>query len=131
MSPTLVRARDRAYNLQSGHCYYCGLPMWNDPTGLAVMAAHFSISCKQARVFRCTAEHLTAKKDGGSNIQGNIVAAHPLCNMARHRCKAPRDPAEHQKHVCNRMSRKKWWPAWVYESAIYSAGVARPARVRA
>lgn len=49
----------------------------------AFAAAH-GISRDWARMFRLTAEHLTAKMDGGCTIASNIVAACHYCNHGRH-----------------------------------------------
>nr|WP_279612553.1 HNH endonuclease [Paraburkholderia phymatum] len=82
------------------------------------MAKNFALPLRQVRYLQCTAEHLNPRMNGGSNSHRNIVAACRTCNARRHRAKAPRDPISHQRHVQNRMRRKKWHPAWVYESAI-------------
>jgi hypothetical protein len=110
MSSSLARARTHAYIHQSGLCYYCRRPMWNDANGLEAMTANSNISYRKARNLQCTAEHLEARSEGGSNSQSNIVAACRFCNMTRHRCKSPRDPVEYRKHVQNRLRRKKWHP---------------------
>ncbi|MFP3570044.1 HNH endonuclease [Paraburkholderia sp. SIMBA_030] len=85
------------------------------------MATYFGISRRQVKVFQCTGEHLTSRIDGGSSNQSNIVASCLMCNATRHRCKFPRDPIEHRRHIQNRMRRKKWHSRWVYESGICSS----------
>ncbi|ACC75207.1 HNH endonuclease [Paraburkholderia phymatum] len=118
MSSSSARIRTRAFIRQSGRCYYCRCLMWNDIIGLTAMAKNFALPLRQVRYLQCTAEHLNPRMNGGSNSHRNIVAACRTCNARRHRAKAPRDPISHQRHVQNRMRRKKWHPAWVYESAI-------------
>jgi hypothetical protein len=89
-----TRARERAFSIQNGLCYYCDRPMapssqW--PHGLA-----------------CTAEHLVAKRDGGGNSQENIVAAHAFCNRARHARKCPMSHTKYRDHVQKRVAAGKW-----------------------
>lgn len=56
--------------------------MWR-ANAKAFVAAH-GISRDQARIFRLTAEHLTAQMDGGGTSASNIVAACLYCNHGRH-----------------------------------------------
>lgn len=58
----LIHLRRHACKAQAGLCFYCGRPMGKD----------------------ITAEHLVARKDGGQDKRGNIVAAHYRCNADRH-----------------------------------------------
>ena len=68
-----------AFNRQGGKCFYCGLRMWLN-------------SQKGPSLLRCTAEHLKARSEGGSDGPSNIVAACWHCNHTRHKCKHPLDP---------------------------------------
>lgn len=61
-SPHRFHLRRQACRDQGGLCFYCSYPMGKD----------------------ITAEHLVARKDGGKDKQGNIVAAHYRCNADRH-----------------------------------------------
>jgi hypothetical protein len=73
MSKSRVSFRTRAFALQSGRCFYCGLPMWNiNPMRFA---RRYEITPSQALDFKCTAEHLKARRDGGIDQHANVVAA--------------------------------------------------------
>jgi len=73
MSKKLVHHRKSAYNAQSGRCYYCDLLMWESDCKSFAQAHKISLS--QAKLVKCTAEHLEARKDGGNDTKKNIVAA--------------------------------------------------------
>ena len=88
MATRIARHRHSAYASQSGRCYYCGFLMWEKD--VSAFARTHNITCSRAQAFRCTAEHLQAKKDGGTNAVQNIVAACFCCNSRRHRRKRPR-----------------------------------------
>lgn len=108
MPSPISRYRLAAFKRQSGLCYYCSAPMWND--GQAVFAAVHNLSLSQAARFRCTAEHLVARQDGGKNANGNIVAACSFCNRTRHRMKVALNHEAYKEHVTARMRRLKWHP---------------------
>ena len=97
MSKQLHQSRQLAFNRQGGRCFYCGLRMWlngqSDPAQL-----------------RCTAEHLTARSEGGCDRRSNIVAACWHCNHSRHKCKRPLDPQRYQAKVRRRIERGAWLP---------------------
>ncbi|MGR9076300.1 HNH endonuclease [Rhizobium leguminosarum] len=81
--------RHAAAERQEWQCYYCSFPMWEgDPE---VFKTRYSVSSREVRRFRCTAEHLTAQFDGGRDIEENIVVACHYCNRTRHRRKRPKD----------------------------------------
>src|SRR5471030_1611979 len=90
MAIKLVRRRRSAYATQSGRCYYCDLPMWEN--NIESFARSHDIKLSQAQSLQCTAEHLQAKKDGGNDTAQNIVAACLCCNSRRHRRKQAPDP---------------------------------------
>lgn len=62
MQSRIQKHRQSATRAQQGLCFYCHRPM-----GKAV-----------------TAEHLKARKDGGTDRKDNIVAACRACNHGRH-----------------------------------------------
>lgn len=68
------------------------------------------ITEKYAARFKCTAEHLQARKDGGSNTSVNIVAACRFCNMTRHKRLSPLIPSEYKILVLGRLNKGKWHP---------------------
>lgn len=74
--------RESAFSAQGHLCFYCLHPMWRQ--GVKAFAAKHGISRDQARMFRLTAEHLTAQMDGGRASASNIVAACGYCNHGRH-----------------------------------------------
>lgn len=106
MTKRLASLRCQAARRQSYHCYYCNLPMWEkDPTKLI---ARLSLSKAQAALFRCTAEHLHAKSQGGPDSSANILAACHFCNRNRHAARRALDPHEYKQHVTNRMNSGRW-----------------------
>ena len=101
------RKRQAAAQHQQG--FYCGFPMWSNEA--SAFAKYFGISRKEANRFRCTAEHLVARRDGGTSAFDNIVAACWFCNINRHarRFKAP-DPDDYKLLVQKRVKGKAWHP---------------------
>lgn len=94
----LHRSRKLAFDRQGGLCYYCGLRMWLDgPPGPAPL--------------RCTAEHLLARSEGGSDGPSNIVAACWHCNRTRHKRKRPPEPELYRAEVRRRVQRGAWMSA--------------------
>ncbi|WP_243737062.1 HNH endonuclease [Cupriavidus sp. L7L] len=93
---------------------------------MEAFAATFHLSTRQARHLQCTAEHLHARVDGGSDSQSNIVAACQFCNARRHRRKAARDAAHHKGHVERLMARKQWHASWVFEKLMQPGGSVTP-----
>ncbi len=109
MASSIRNQRFRAAVHQGFRCYYCGLPVWiEDPGGFA---ARYRLTTRQGRHLRCTAEHLQARADGGSNQRDNVVAACFHCNIRRHRTRTPLSPPEYQAHVRQRMQQGKWLAA--------------------
>jgi hypothetical protein len=80
--------------------------MWLDQP--EAFAKKYKITPKEAALFKCTAEHLLAKQDGGKDVESNIVAACHFCNQKRHKCKKPKDPIPYKKHVIQRVVKGKW-----------------------
>ena len=108
MTSAISKKRLAAFKQQNGRCYYCGLPMWlKQPTELT---ARFRIREGDASRLRCTAEHLLARQEGGTNSSYNIVAACLFCNKTRHRIASPPDPTRYQVHVMHRLRAGKWHP---------------------
>jgi 5-methylcytosine-specific restriction endonuclease McrA len=102
----LKTMRARAYISQNGSCYYCGVRMWlEDPHEIR---EKFGISRRAIRLIRCTAEHLHARSDGGSDAKANIVAACWFCNQTRHRRKRPLDALQFRNLVKKRVRAKRW-----------------------
>lgn len=96
----LLRSRQLAFNQQGGKCYYCGLPMvLSDQEG--------------PKHLRCTAEHLLARSEGGSDAPSNIVAACFYCNHKRHQRKNPPEPERYRAEIRKRVQKGGWQPAQV------------------
>ena len=85
-----LAARRAAFIAQGHRCFYCDAPMWDREP--AQFMNRYRVSRREAELLQCTAEHLTARQDGGSNTRQNIVAAHAFCNRHRHRTDAPLCP---------------------------------------
>lgn len=65
----------------------------------------FQLTPKEARSLQCTAEHLTARCDGGRDSAYNIAAACLHCNRTRHLRVKPLDPTAYQALVQRRLGR--------------------------
>lgn len=108
MPKNLSLARSRAASRQSFRCYYCQLPVWSgDPQAFM---RQFRLTPDEARRQQCTAEHLTARCDGGGNRAANIAAACLHCNRTRHLRARPLDPMAFRVMVQRRLSLGKWHP---------------------
>jgi 5-methylcytosine-specific restriction endonuclease McrA len=108
MTTKKFRFRSLAFQSQSGRCYYCNLPMWQDHP--EQFALRFGITLSQSKQFQCTAEHLLARQDGGPTSWSNIVAACLFCNQKRHQRKIALNPVKHKERVKKRISIQKWHP---------------------
>ncbi len=107
--------RKRAFELQGGRCYYCGVRMWL--TSFDELAVCRRSEAALAKL-RCTAEHLVAQCDGGTNAGSNIVAACARCNHTRHRlCRAP-TPQAYRNIVAKLTARQCWHQRWVHELGL-------------
>jgi hypothetical protein len=106
MPTTLIKSRLKAFNLQQGRCIYCKLPMWLDSP--EAFAKKYKITLKGAALFKCTAEHLLARQDGGRDGESNIVAACHFCNQHRHKAKKPKDPISYKQYVGSRVGKGGW-----------------------
>ena len=74
MTQVIPKNRLLAFGKQEGRCFYCGAPMWLEKK--REFAAKHRITKKLAKRLRCTAEHLIARQDGGTDERENIVAAY-------------------------------------------------------
>lgn len=109
----LPKLRARAFRLQAGRCYYCSCSMWqHSPQEIGL-----SPSSKASRLFKCTAEHLVARCEGGTDKADNIVAACFLCNSRRHHFRSPLTPEAYRSHVATRTARGKWHPRFVWPAS--------------
>ena len=108
MSKSTVKPRLNAFQNQAGTCYYCGSPMWLKE--IEPFAIKHALSLSAAARFQCTAEHLIARCDGGSDDKRNIVAACLFCNINRHRRKNPPPPPHYKALIQRRLKQGKWHP---------------------
>lgn len=106
MTTRLPKIRFNKMQAQSGLCHYCRQPMWTgDP---AEFCAHYGLTPKRARWHICTAEHLHARCDGGTDRDDNIVAACRYCNWTRHRSPRPLSPESYARKARKRLECGKW-----------------------
>lgn len=113
--------RRLAAHRQSQCCFYCGLPMWEqEPT---TFARTYRLTDRQARLLKCTAEHLLPRSEGGPDTGSNIVAAHLFCNRQRHVVRNPLSATEY-KHVVNARMKCGRWLAGMLPTMV-AAGVSR------
>ncbi|MFZ6048615.1 HNH endonuclease [Pseudomonas sp. CR3202] len=115
MSRALIRHRFNAYINQSGRCFYCGVAMWLK--GMEGFAHKHHMSLRQAWRFKCTAEHLVARCDGGGDEPENIVAACSYCNCKRHDRKQSMSSDHYRRYVLGRLQSRRWHQDWVYRCA--------------
>lgn len=112
MNPNKIRKlRHQAFVRQSGRCCYCTLPIWEGNP--AEFTARYCVSLRKAKYLLCTAEHLIAQKDGGSDTAQNVAAACSWCNHMRHfrrQDKAP-SPEKYKNRVTQLIAKRQWHPA--------------------
>jgi hypothetical protein len=109
------RSRARAFHHQRRRCYYCGVSMWlSSPTELGLAGLH----CAASKRLQCTAEHLQARCDGGSDQVANIAAACWHCNQLRHRRRRPLGPTEFLQYVQHRVRKGAWHERWVFACGL-------------
>jgi hypothetical protein len=105
--------RERKALEQHRRCYYCGFPMWSKRP--SAFARRFGISLKEAERFHCTAEHLLARRDGGTSRLDNIVAACLFCNSHRHWRRVAPTPEQYRDLVQKRVAKIAWHHPWLHK----------------
>ena len=98
--------RQSAFLYQAHQCFYCGCPMWEDEP--EKFAERHGLPLELARLARCTAEHVQAKCDDGTNARVNIVAACQHCNQTRHQTPEPLDSIQYRKFVRDNVKHSRW-----------------------
>ena len=98
MSNAIDCLREQAFQAQKGLCYYCDHAMWVPRPGIK----------DGPRRYRCTAEHLEPKSEGGRNSRDNIAAACYFCNSTRHKAKRPKAPPVYRSYVQRRLGKGQW-----------------------
>lgn len=108
MTSRLAKYRHTAFQAQSGLCFYCRLPMWEQNPD--AFARALGLTRSQASRLQATAEHLHARSDGGRDARDNIVAACLYCNQMRHKSrKNPGDWKAYRHLVSKRMMAGAWF----------------------
>lgn len=103
----LEKLRHRAFVKQLGCCYYCGVPMIKG-SSFSTFCQKYSLTEHEAQMLQCTAEHLVARCDGGTDNDENVVAACLRCNSSRHQLANGRPPQEHMLLVRACMRANSW-----------------------
>jgi 5-methylcytosine-specific restriction endonuclease McrA len=116
MTTQIARHRANAFATQQGRCFYCNAKMWLE--NVDTFAQEHGISLRQAQRLRCTAEHLLARKDGGTDTAANIVAACYHCNKTRHAGSNPPTPERYRGRVQLAMSKARWHGKWLFQKHI-------------
>ena len=111
MAHKLRKLRRQAFRDQQGRCLYCLLPLWEGDID-AFVNTH-GIRKSVSKHLKCTAEHLRARQDGGSDVRENIAAACLWCNLQRHRRQRRQAPAPRRygAWVRAQVAQGKWHPA--------------------
>lgn len=118
MSKSLSRIRTKAFRRQAGRCCYCDVPMWT--ANCRLFAKQCGLPRRIAKALRCTAEHLVARQDGGTNASTNIAAACWHCNQRRHQPGNPAStPEQYREFVIAKMLRQQW-----HHPAVFNSGLA-------
>jgi len=115
---TLRNLRRQAAQEQGSRCFYCQLPMWD--AGPEELIGRMIVSPRLAKRFKCTAEHIEARCDGGRDVASNIVAACFHCNSTRHKAKRPVAAATYALKVRSRMEKGRWHPLKVKMAPSFS-----------
>lgn len=106
MPNSLSKFRNVAFDRQAGRCFYCHFLMWRDERD--PFPVQHGLSLNAAKQLRCTAEHLSARQDGGRDTAENIVAACWHCNRSRHARTVPLAPNKYATLVASRVARGRW-----------------------
>lgn len=102
------KARERAFHAQQGYCCYCGYPMAESADNIHEFARRNRLKKRGAYPLLATAEHLRARRDGGTDSAENIAAAHAYCNRLRHRRKCAPPPEKYREFVQRRCAKGGW-----------------------
>lgn len=103
---TPTKLRKSAYKTQHGRCCYCGNAMWLE--NVEAFARDHGYTLAQAKLLRCTAEHLTSRQCGGADTPVNLAAACWYCNTRRHKKKRPLPPNLYRQYVVARLQKGLW-----------------------
>ena len=101
----LAKRRESAFHAQNGQCYYCGCAMLK-PQFANFIATDVAQQFDRQRM--CTAEHLQARTDGGTDARKNLVAACWYCNTTRHSRYGGKRPREYRAVVRRQVMAGVW-----------------------
>lgn len=122
MALTLKDRRLRAHAQQDGLCFYCCLPICEGD--MQPFRRRYGLTAREAESLLSTAEHLVARKDGGTDGNSNVVAACWTCNEGRHQRKnRDLDWLKFRTLVQNRMRQRKWRPRSLLAKILSSMDV--------
>ncbi|TPI79469.1 HNH endonuclease [Mesorhizobium sp. B2-8-9] len=124
MHRSIKSLRTALAHRQQWRCFYCKFLMWS--RNAAEFAATYQIPTGLLDRFRCTAEHLTPRTNGGGGTIDNIVAACQFCNETRHRAKVTLSPEEYQRRVQKRVKAGKWHPRSLHHLLAKAQQPTRP-----
>lgn len=108
--------RARAFFSQRERCCYCGCQMWLDDN--LQFRLRFNLTPGQSKDFRCTAEHVVARRDGGKTSATNIAAACYRCNHGRHARKKSLSVSGYSELVAKRIRKGGWHVLNVLENGL-------------
>ena len=106
MSKSLSKLRARAYSAQGYRCFYCRCYMWLGSAD--VFRTRFRLGSGQVVGLQCTAEHLVARQDGGTDSLENVVAACQSCNWRRHARPKAMPVDKYRAHVARQVRQGRW-----------------------
>ena len=106
MSKSLSELRARAYSAQGYRCFYCRCFMWLGSAD--AFCTQFRLRSGQVVGLQCTAEHLVARQDGGTDCLENVVAACQSCNWRRHARPKAMPVDRYRTHVARRVQQGRW-----------------------
>lgn len=106
MTTRRSKIRARKMQAQLGRCHYCRQPMWTGDA--AEFCKRYRMKHRRAWRHECTAEHLYARSEGGSDSDDNIVAACRYCNWTRHRSPSPLSPNAYARKVRKQLKAGGW-----------------------
>lgn len=121
MPSPLALLRESSLQRQRGRCFYCHVLL--APAKFEAFAKRFKLSPEQVKPLQCTAEHLKARKDGGQDKPGNIVAACRKCNEGRHSHGNDFPPHKYKAQIAKQIAQHKWHKAYVFERGLLDARV--------
>lgn len=109
-SRRLRKLRQSAAIQQNHLCYYCCFPMWHDDS--EDFSRHHRLPEPFTKYFQCTAEHLVARQNNGTDAASNIVAACLRCNLMRHQGRSHKAPEAraYRAEVQRLVSMGRWHP---------------------